>query len=68
MDLNTMQHNTAGYDRALTVKEAAAVLRVNPFTIRRYVADKRIRGTRVGPRRILVSAADVNALLAPLGA
>lgn len=36
-------------------------------TIRRYVADGRLKAVRVGPRLLKVDAADVDALKTPVG-
>ena len=46
-----------------TPKEAARLLRVNPATVRRWVADGRLRGTRTGPRLIRIPRAAVREML-----
>jgi excisionase family DNA binding protein len=46
-----------------TPKEAARLLRVNAATIRRWVADGRLRGVRAGPRLIRIPRAGVRNIL-----
>ena len=50
----------------ITLADGAARLEVNPRTIRRYIADGRLTGYRVGPRLIRLDAAEVDGLLAPI--
>jgi excisionase family DNA binding protein len=38
-------------DRSLTVQEIAELLRVNPETVRRWLRQKRLRGTMLGGDR-----------------
>ncbi|BDB43322.1 MULTISPECIES: helix-turn-helix domain-containing protein [Mycobacterium] len=53
--------------RHLALNDAAEYLGVNPRTIRRYIADGRLTGYRVGPRLIKVDADELDALLQPIG-
>jgi excisionase family DNA binding protein len=46
----------------LTLKEAAAWYGVSERTLRRRIAEGRLRAYRVGPRSIRVTAEDVEAL------
>ena len=45
---------------------AAAALGCSTKTIRRYIADGRLTGYRMGPRLIRVDMAEVDALLSPI--
>ena len=45
----------------LTVQETAAILRVSPATVRRYIASRRLPAVRVG-RALRVSKEDVEGL------
>lgn len=47
----------------LTVREAAALLRVHPWTIRRWAMQGRIRTTRFSPRTIRVARSELRRLL-----
>lgn len=49
--------------RAVGVDEAAQLLGLRPATIRRYVAERRIRFVRIG-RRVLIPMEIINAILA----
>jgi excisionase family DNA binding protein len=50
----------------LTLAQAAARLGCSPRTVRRYVAAGVLRGYRVGPRMLRVTAGDVDSLGRPL--
>lgn len=50
----------------LTVAEAAARLRVNPSTIRRWIAMGSLPASRVGHRRVALKESDVAAMIAPI--
>lgn len=50
---------------AVDVREAARLLCVSPFTIRRMVHDGRLHPVRVGRSRVLVSFAELVALVEP---
>jgi excisionase family DNA binding protein len=50
--------------RALTVREAAERLAVDPKTIRRLIQTGELRAIRVGSRLLRVPSSDVDALLA----
>lgn len=50
----------------ITQAEAADRLGVTDRTIRRWVAEGRIRAYRVGPRLVRVDSGDVDAMLAPI--
>ena len=50
----------------LTVAEAAAQLRVNQSTIRRWIANGSLPAYRVGQRRVALKESDVAAMIAPL--
>ena len=47
----------------LTIAEIAAELRVNPATVRQWIARGRLPATRPGPRKLLVRRADVDRML-----
>ena len=49
----------------LTVKEAAALLKVSTVTIKRYLKSGRLPGYQVGPRAIRIRAQDLAHLLRP---
>jgi excisionase family DNA binding protein len=51
--------------RLVTTKHAAAVCGVHPYTIRRWIAEGRLRGYRSGPKLIRVNLDDVAALIVP---
>lgn len=50
--------------RAITVREAAERLAVDPRTIRRLIQTGELRAVRVGSRSLRVRSSDVDALLA----
>jgi excisionase family DNA binding protein len=52
-------------DDLLTVKEAAAVLKVSPITISRYLKSGRLRSYQVGPRNIRIRRSDLQEVLKP---
>ena len=49
--------------RALTVREAAERLAVDPKTIRRLVQNGELRAVRVGSRSVRIPASDIDAFL-----
>lgn len=49
----------------LTVRETAYLLRVNPITVRRYIADGRLTAVRVG-KGVRVSKEAIDQFLAPI--
>ena len=49
----------------LTVQEAAAMLKVNPITVRRFIAQGRLAAVRVG-RRVRVSKEAVEQFVTPV--
>ena len=52
-------------DELLTVKEAAALLKISTVTVRRWLKQGRLVGYRVGARSIRLRRRDVEALLEP---
>ncbi|ULN38850.1 helix-turn-helix domain-containing protein [Mycolicibacterium smegmatis] len=50
-----------------SIQQAAAYLGVDPKTIRRYIAQGRIKAARVGPRLIRVDRESLLALAKPIG-
>jgi len=54
--------------RYLSLSEAANVLGVHPKTLRRKIADGKITAYRVGTRRIVIKAEDLESLLEPIPA
>lgn len=50
----------------LTQHEAAEYLGCTVRTIRRYIAEGRLRGHRVGPRMVRVAVDDLDALIRPI--
>jgi excisionase family DNA binding protein len=52
-------------ERYLTVTRAAELLSVHPSTIRRWIDDGRLPAYRLGPKRIGIMAADLDALVTP---
>jgi excisionase family DNA binding protein len=65
------QHAASGVDHAatknLTMAEVAAWYGVSPRTIRRRIAEGRLKAYRVGPRAIRVSVEDLEAMAEPIG-
>jgi excisionase family DNA binding protein len=51
--------------RGVTPRAAAELCHVHPNTIRRWIAEGRLPAYRVGPRRLRVDLADVEALIVP---
>lgn len=49
------------------IQEAADRLGVSYRTVRRWIAAGRLTAVRVGPRLLKVSAADLDALMQPVG-
>jgi len=49
-----------------SIAAAANALGVSTRTVRRYIADGRLTGYRMGPRLIRVDMAEVDALLSPI--
>lgn len=49
----------------VTVAEAAALLRVAPSTIRRWIRQGDIPAYRIGPRRVAIERAALSAVVAP---
>lgn len=60
-----MNGNNGHEQIPLTRRGAAEKLRISVITVDRMIASGLLRATRVG-RRVLVSAADVDKLLAPI--
>lgn len=56
-------HATA--DDFVTVAEAAAMLRVAPSTIRRWIRQGDVPAYRIGPRRVALKRAELASLVAP---
>ena len=50
----------------LTPDDAAAFLAVSPRTLRRMVAEGRVRALRLGPRLVRYNRADLEAALSPI--
>lgn len=48
-----------------TVAQGAEHIHVHPKTLRRYIAEGRVRAYRVGPRNIRVSLSELDALIQP---
>lgn len=53
---------------SLTIAEAAERLKLSTKTVRRYIANGRLTGYRVGPTLIRVDPVEVDALLRPIPA
>jgi excisionase family DNA binding protein len=49
----------------LTIKEAAAALKVSPITIKRYLKQGRLPAYQVGPRAIRIRRDDLERVLTP---
>jgi excisionase family DNA binding protein len=56
----------SGARNLVTVKEAAALLRVSPSTIWRWIESGRLEAYRVGPKRVFIDRSDVIALITPV--
>lgn len=52
----------------LTVAEVAALLKLNPQTVRNWITREELRAVRVGARRVRVLRADLDRFLAATGA
>jgi len=52
-------------DELLKIKEAAALLKMSPVTVSRWLKQGRLVGYHVGPRSIRLRRSDVEALLEP---
>jgi excisionase family DNA binding protein len=52
---------------AISVAEAARRIDVAPITIRRWIAQGRLPGHRLGPRLIRVFAEDIEKMTKPIG-
>ena len=52
--------------RLASIADAAAYADVSTRTLRRYVADGRLTGYRVGPRLVKVDLVDIDALVRPI--
>lgn len=50
-----------------TITQAAEYLNVHPRTVRRYIADGRLRAVRVGPRLLRVERNSLIKLATPVG-
>lgn len=61
------KRTTIAEDEYCTVAEAARLLKVNPSTIWRWIADRKLPAFRVGARRIRLKRQDVAALIQPRG-
>ena len=58
--------NVAPIEEYLTVAEAAALIRVNRSTIRRWISAGMLPASRVGARRLALRRADLVKLVTPL--
>ena len=52
-------------DDFVTVAEAAALLRVAPSTIRRWIRQGTVPAYRIGPRRVALKRGELSALVSP---
>ncbi len=52
-------------DELLTLKEAAALLKISTMTLSRWLKQGRVRGYQVGPKSIRIRRRDLEDLLAP---
>ena len=52
--------------RLASVAEAATYADVSTRTIRRYIAEGRLTGYRIGPRLVKVNLADIDGLARPM--
>ena len=53
-------------DDLLTIKDAAALLKLSPVTVKRYLKQERLSAYHVGPRAVRVRRADLEQLLHPV--
>lgn len=69
MSANQVAHNRREHRRPelIGLSEAAARCDVNYRTIRRWIAAGRLKAVRVGPRLLKVDAAQLDAMMQPLG-
>ena len=67
VDLPAQHDLDAPEDYWLTVAEIAAELRVNPATVRLWIARGRLLATRPGQRKLLVRRSDVDRMLGHRG-
>lgn len=51
----------------VTIKQTAKLLGADETTIRRYIAQGRLTGFRVGPRSIRINSASITKLCKPIG-
>ncbi|MBI3217603.1 MAG: helix-turn-helix domain-containing protein [Mycobacterium sp.] len=51
----------------LSIQQTADHLGVDPKTVRRYIAQGRLKAVRIGPRLIRVERASIVALVKPIG-
>jgi excisionase family DNA binding protein len=63
-EVAAMQRGTPDVD-LLTVPEAAAVLKVSPVTVSRWLRQGRLPAYRLGPRAVRIRRADLQAVFAP---
>ena len=54
-------------ERTIPLEEAANACGVSNLTIRRWIAEGRLRAYRLGPRLIRVETEDINSMFEPLG-
>jgi excisionase family DNA binding protein len=55
--------NQSAANELLTVEEVAEALRVDDATVRRWIADGRLAGVRLGPKLLRVKASDLATFL-----
>jgi excisionase family DNA binding protein len=67
VDLPAQHDLDAPEDHWLTLAEIAAELRVNPATVRLWIARGRLPATRPGQRKLLVRRSDVDRMLGHRG-
>ncbi|MCP2627134.1 helix-turn-helix domain-containing protein [Mycolicibacterium smegmatis] len=51
----------------LSIQETADYLGICTRTVRRYIAEGRLRAVRIGPRLIRVERESIDALMRPIG-
>lgn len=54
--------------KLISLTEAAEYMGVHTRTMRRYIAEGRVKGYRVGPRLVKVDKADLDGLMRPIPA